>query len=101
MGGGGPRSGGRVVRSLGRAAACFACGGGDRWIKTCRLACGERVRCCDPCHEALSIAMTIVPGTLCVTAKCRSCGGFGNPRDFTGLRRGEPISGLCSGCGPG
>jgi hypothetical protein len=79
-------------------SGCFACGGGDRWIKTCRLASGERVRVCDPCHEALRINMTIVPGTLCVTAKCRSCGAYGNPRNFTGLEKGEPMLGLCAGC---
>ncbi len=39
--------------------------------------------------------MVIVPGTLCVTAKCRECGVFGNPRDFSGLKRGEPLSGVC------
>jgi hypothetical protein len=75
---------------------CFACGQGDRWIKTCRQTSGERVRVCDACWEALRLV--IVPGDLCVTAKCRSCGVYGNPRDFTGLEKGEPLLGLCGDC---
>ncbi len=83
----------------GGKVTCFACGGGDRWIKTCRLSSGERVRVCDACYGALRINMTIVPGTLCVTAKCRSCSVYGNPRDFSRVEQGEPLLGICGGCG--
>jgi hypothetical protein len=43
--------------------------------------------------------MTIVPGALCCTAKCRHCGVYGNPRYFNGLEKGEPMLGICGGCG--
>ncbi len=77
-------------------SGCFACGGGDRWIKTCRRTSGERARVCDACWGALRLV--IVPGDICCTAKCRHCGAYGSPRDFTGLEKGEPMLGLCRDC---
>ncbi len=77
-------------------SGCFACGQGDRWIKTCRLASGERVRVCDECWQALRLV--IVPGDLCCTAKCRHCGVYASPRDFSRVEQGEPMLGICVGC---
>ncbi len=77
-------------------SGCYACGGGDRWIKTCLSSEGGRVRVCDACWGALRLV--IVPGDICCTAKCRRCGVYGSPRDFSRVERGEPMLGLCAGC---
>ncbi len=81
---------------------CAFCGGGDRWIKTCRTRDGSRLRVCDPCWEARRKAgLVIVPGDHLVTARCDRCGGYGNPRDFSGLRasgRRGAYSGTCAAC---
>jgi len=61
---------------------CYFCGGGDRWIKTCRTADGFRVRVCDPCFESRISELVIVPGDWIVTARCEGCGTYGNPRDL-------------------
>ena len=78
---------------------CHFCGGGDRWIKTCRAPDGSRIRVCDPCWEARRKAgLVIVPGDHLVTARCDRCGGYGNPRGFSGLRAGGrrgAYSGTC------
>jgi hypothetical protein len=49
---------------------CAFCGEGDRWIKTCRVKDGSLLRVCDPCYEALSQWLVIVPGDVVVTARC-------------------------------
>jgi hypothetical protein len=80
---------------------CAFCGGGDRWIKTCRAPDGSRIRVCDPCWEAHTSELVIVPGDHLVTARCDRCGGYGNPRDFAGLRAGGrrgAYSGACREC---
>lgn len=61
---------------------CRFCGGGDRWIKTCRTLSDEIVRCCDPCYETLRKVLVIVPGEHTVFARCDSCKGFVNPREI-------------------
>ena len=43
----------------------------------------------------------IVPGDHLVAARCDQCGGYGNPRDFAGLRAGGrhgAYSGTCPAC---
>ncbi len=81
---------------------CALCGGGDRWIKTCRAPDGSRVRVCDPCWEARKKGgLVIVPGDHLVAARCDQCGGYGNPRGFSGLRAGGrhgAFSGTCRAC---
>src|SRR5215211_3921049 len=81
--------------------ACHFCGGGDRWIKTCRTEDGYRVRVCDPCYGARAAYLMIVPGDWIITAGCDSCGTYGNPRDFEdaspGGRKGV-YSGTCGEC---
>jgi hypothetical protein len=80
---------------------CAFCGGGDRWIKTCLTADGSRMRVCDPCYGARASELVIVPGDWIVTARCDSCGTYGNPRDFEdanpGGRKGV-YSGTCGAC---
>ena len=81
--------------------SCELCGGGDRWIKTCRTPGGSRVRVCDPCWEEHTTELVIVPGDHLVTARCDLCGAYGNPRDFSGLRAGGrhgAYSGTCPAC---
>ena len=80
---------------------CELCGGGDRWIKTCRSQDGSRVRVCDPCWEARRCELVIVPGDHLVTARCERRGVYGNPRHFAGLRAGGrhgAYSGTCPAC---
>jgi len=81
---------------------CAFCGGGDRWIKTCRAPDGSRLRVCDPCWEAKRKAgLVIVPGDHLVSARCERCGAYGNPRGFAGLRAGGrhgAYSGTCRAC---
>jgi hypothetical protein len=47
--------------------ACGACGGGDRWMKTCLSAEGEKILLCDPCWKELGLV--IVAGDAVVTAR--------------------------------
>ena len=80
---------------------CYFCGGGDRWIKTCRTRDGYRIRVCDPCYGARASELVIVAGDWIVTARCDRCGAYGNPRDFEdaspGGRKGV-YSGTCGEC---
>ncbi len=80
---------------------CALCGGGDRWIKTCRARDGSRLRACDPCWETRRSELVIVPGDHLVTARCDLCGAYGSPREFCGLRAGGrhgAYSGTCRAC---
>jgi len=76
------------------------CGGGDRWIKTCLAKDGFRIKLCDSCWEALGLV--IVPGDEVVAARCDECWRYGNPREFTQLRRNsghaDAYGGLCPEC---
>ena len=81
--------------------ACELCGGGDPWIKTCITPEGSRLLVCDSCYGECEAALTIVPGNRVVTARCASCGIYGNPRGFLGLRLGGrkgAYSGTCWMC---
>jgi hypothetical protein len=42
------------------SSGCRACGGGDRWIKTCLTEAGSRVRLCDGCWESLQMELGLV-----------------------------------------
>jgi hypothetical protein len=79
---------------------CDYCGGGDRWIKTCRAAGGSRIRVCDSCYETRASELVIVPGDHVVTVRCDGCGIYGNPRDFVGVvpgGRAQPARRRASG----
>jgi hypothetical protein len=80
---------------------CAFCGGGDKWIKTCRARDGTRLRLCDPCYEVLARWFMIVPGDWVAAARCDHCGRYGHPRDFRdaspGGRKGA-FSGTCPEC---
>jgi len=79
--------------------SCTFCGGGDRWIKTCLVPDGSRVRICDLCWEALRLV--IVPGDASVTARCDQCGWYANPREFAEARPGgrkNAYAGTCGAC---
>lgn len=79
---------------------CRVCGGGDQWIKTCLMESGSRIRLCDSCWTALELV--IVPGDQVVAARCDECWRYGNPREFTQLRRNsghaDAYGGLCPEC---
>ena len=80
---------------------CYFCGGGDRWIKTCRTSGGSRIRVCDSCWEVRASELVIVPGDEVVTARCDQCGRYGNPREFAEARPGgrkDAYSGTCKAC---
>ena len=80
---------------------CNFCGGGDRWIKTCRGPDGARLGVCDPCYQAHAPDLMIVPGDHVVTARCDGCGVYGNPRDFPRVRPGgrkDAYAGVCGTC---
>jgi transcription elongation factor Elf1 len=77
------------------------CGEGDRWIKTCRVKDGSLLRVCDPCYEALSQWLVIVPGDVVVTARCDQCGAYFNPREMAEFSPGgryNAYSGTCTTC---
>lgn len=81
--------------------ACELCGGGDAWIKNCLTPAGSRLLVCDHCHAQHHTELTIVPGDRLVTARCDTCGAYGNPREFYGLRLGGRkgiYSGTCRRC---
>ncbi len=81
--------------------ACELCGGGDIWIKTCQTPEDSRLLVCDPCYGEHRSILTIVPGDTVVTARCGSCGAYGNPREFSGLSLGGrkgAYSGTCAEC---
>ena len=81
--------------------ACAFCGEGDRWVKTCRAKDRSRIRVCDPCWEALSPWLVIVPGDRVVTARCDGCGAYFNPRDMVEYSPGgryNAYSGTCEAC---
>jgi hypothetical protein len=81
--------------------SCELCGGGDRWIKTCRTPYGFSLLACDPCHEELASVLVIVPGEWVVTIRCDSCGVYGNPREFAEAEPGgrkDAYSGMCGAC---
>jgi hypothetical protein len=83
---------------------CVFCGGGDKWIKTCRTKGGSRLRLCDPCYEELSEWFVIVPGDVPVAARCDSCWCYGNPREYAEVTpggRGNAYSGVCGSCASG
>ena len=71
---------------------CAFCGEGDEWIKTCRTKDGL-IRVCDPCWEALSPWLVMVPGNGVVTARCDGCGAYFNPRKI-GVQPGRPLQRL-------
>jgi len=81
--------------------SCELCGGGDRWIKTCLTPEGTRLLVCDSCWEEHASVLVIVPGERVVTARCDSCGRYGNPREFAeatpGGRKGA-FTGTCAAC---
>ncbi len=80
---------------------CRFCGGGDRWIKTCRATDGFRLRICDPCYATRASELVIVPGSHVVTARCDGCGVYANPREFPQLSPGGrhgAFSGTCGLC---
>lgn len=84
--------------------ACELCGGGDAWIKTCLTPEGTRLLVCDLCYGEHRAELTIVPGDRLVTARCDTCGGYGNPREFSGLRLGGrkgAYAGTCASCAGG
>jgi hypothetical protein len=72
-------------------------------MKTCRRRGSQSPRfvLCDRCWLPIWEEVWIVPGGLCITAKCVGCGVFGSTAEFSGLSPGEPKRGLCSGCGAG
>ena len=81
--------------------SCELCGGGDRWIKTCRTPSGSRLLVCNPCYEDHASELVIVPGDWVVTARCDSCGVYANPREFIGVSPGgrhNAYSGTCGAC---
>jgi hypothetical protein len=80
---------------------CELCGGGDEWIKTCLTPEGSRLLVCDTCYGENTSLLVIVPGDRVVTARCRGCGRYGNPREFAEVRLGGrkgAYSGTCSAC---
>ena len=80
---------------------CELCGGGDRWIKTCRTPSGTHLLVCDPCWEDHAPELVIVPGDHVVVARCCSCGAYGNPREFEGVTLGGrkgAYAGTCEAC---
>lgn len=79
--------------------ACELCGCGDAWIKTCLIPEGSRLLVCDPCFAEHVTELVIVPGERLVTARCDSCGSYGNPRGFSGLRLGGQKGGYSGTCG--
>ncbi len=81
--------------------SCELCGGGDRWIKTCRTPYGFSLLVCDLFYEELASELTIVPGGVVVTARCDECGVYGNPREFAEAEPGgrkDSYSGMCREC---
>ena len=83
---------------------CRFCGGGDRWIKTCRAPDGSRLRVCDSCYGPRASELVIVPGDRVVTARCDGCGVYANPRDFAEYRPGGrhgAYAGTCEACAVG
>ena len=81
--------------------SCELCGGGDEWIKTCLTPEGSRLLVCDPCYEENASVLVIVPGDRTVTARCDSCWGYDNPREFAEVRLGgrkNAYSGTCWVC---
>jgi hypothetical protein len=81
--------------------ACTFCGEGDRWIKTCRIKDGSRLRVCDPCYEVLGSWLVIIPGDSVVTARCDKCEAYFNPREMTEYSPGgryNAYSGMCRAC---
>jgi hypothetical protein len=84
--------------------SCHFCGGGDRWIKTCRAKDGYCLRLCDLCYEVLAPWFVIVPGDWVVAARCARCGVYGNPREFQEVMPGgrhNAYSGTCGACTEG
>ena len=77
---------------------CAFCGEGDRWIKTCHIRDGSRLRVCDPCYEILAPWLVIVPGEATVTVRCNRCGVYSNPREMVEASPGgryNSYSGTC------
>jgi transcription elongation factor Elf1 len=80
---------------------CAFCGEGDRWIKTCRIKDGSRIRVCNPCWETLSPWLIIVPGDRVVNARCEGCGAYFSPREMAEFSPGDrynAYSGTCRAC---
>ena len=81
--------------------SCELCGGGDRWIKTCRTPYEFSLLVCDLCYEEHALVLVIVPGEWVVTARCASCGVYVNPREFVEAEPGgrkDAFSGTCGAC---
>jgi hypothetical protein len=81
--------------------SCELCDGGDRWIKTCLTPEGSRLLVCDDCYEGHASGLVIVPGDWVVTARCDSCGVYGNPREFVNISLGgrhNSYTGTCGAC---
>jgi hypothetical protein len=81
--------------------SCELCGEGDWWIKTCRTPYGFNLLVCDLCYEEQASVLVIVAGEWVVTARCDSCGLYGNPRVFQEAEPGgrkDAYSGTCAVC---
>jgi hypothetical protein len=80
---------------------CAFCGEGDKWIKTCRTSDGFRIRVCDPCWEALSPWLVLVPGRWVATARCDRCGSYFSLREMVQFSPGgryNAYAGRCETC---
>jgi hypothetical protein len=83
---------------------CAFCGGGDKWIKTCRTKDYSRIRVCDHCYGVRVPELVIVPGDYVVTDRCDGCGAYFNPREMAEARPGgryDTYSGTCQTCAEG
>ena len=79
--------------------ACAFCGGGDKWIKTCRTR-DSLIRVCDPCWEVLSPWLMVVQGDGVVSVRCVGCGAYSNPREMAAFSPGGKGAyvGTCRTC---
>jgi hypothetical protein len=80
---------------------CVFCGECDRWIKTCRVKDGSRIRGCDPCWGVLSLWLVDMPGDAVVSVRCDLCARYANPRvmaEFSPGCRYNAYSRTCGKC---
>ena len=59
---------------------------------------GYRLLVCDPCYGEHDSELRIVPGDIVVTARCDSCGRYGNPREFSEVALGGRKGAYCGTC---
>jgi hypothetical protein len=81
--------------------SCAFCGEGDKWIKTCLSVDDSHIRVCDSCWDVLRPWLMIVSGDEVVTARCKGCGSYFNPRymaEFSPGGRYNAYSGTCEAC---